>query len=97
MRLLLVLAVSDALAACAAPMTIMVHPQTGQTATCQASGRGLIPAIRAGMSVSNCEEAYRGLGFKKSTDLTIAERQAIEGLAKPSPGRSEDAFGVEIR
>jgi hypothetical protein len=49
------------------------------------------------MSVKNCEEALRGLGYKKSTELTARERRLLEGSIGEQPGRRVYPRGIERR
>jgi hypothetical protein len=66
-----------ALSACAGHAVKFIHPQSGATAECSASGFGIGASFSEGF-VSGCARAYEERGYVKLDQLSAEERAAIE-------------------
>lgn len=66
-----------ALAACASQTVKFIHPQTGATAECSASGFGIGASFSEGF-VSGCGRAYEERGYVPVEQLTPEQRANLE-------------------
>lgn len=64
-------------AACASQTVKFIHPQSGATAECSASGFGIGAGFSEGF-VSGCGRAYEERGYVKLDQLTAEQRAALE-------------------
>ena len=87
MKIIPLLVFTLALASCATPTVMLVHPVSGDIRPCQAIGMGLIPAITAVKAVDACVEQYKALGYKRADELTPEERARLS--PKPYPTEIE--------
>ena len=65
------------LAACANQTIKFIHPQTGASAECSASGFGIGASFSEGF-VSGCGRAYEERGYVKLDQLTAEQRANLE-------------------
>ena len=65
------------LAACSSQTVKFIHPQSGATAECSASGFGIGASFGEGF-VSGCGRGYEERGYVKLDQLTPDERAALE-------------------
>jgi hypothetical protein len=75
--LLLLLLCWLSLSSCSSRSITMVHPQSGATAKCGASGTGLM-AAEAGRIVEECVKSYEGRGYMAVKNLTPEQRADLE-------------------
>jgi len=66
-----------ALTGCASQTVKFIHPQTGATAECSASGFGIGASFSEGI-VRGCSRAYQERGFVKLDQLTPEQRAGLE-------------------
>jgi len=66
-----------ALSACSSRNVKFIHPQSGATAECSASGFG-IGASFSDSAVSGCGRVYEERGYVKLDQLTPAQRADLE-------------------
>jgi len=64
-------------ASCASQSVKFIHPQSGATAECSASGFGIGASFSEGF-VSGCGRAYQERGYVKLDQLTAEQRAALE-------------------
>jgi hypothetical protein len=65
------------LAGCAGQTVKFIHPQSGATAECSASGIGIGASFSEGF-VSGCGRAYEERGYVRLDQLTPEQRAALE-------------------
>ena len=65
------------LAGCASQTVKFIHPQSGATAECSASGIGIGASFSEGF-VSGCGRAYEERGYVRLDQLTPEQRAALE-------------------
>jgi hypothetical protein len=65
------------LSACASQTVKFIHPQTGATAECSASGFGIGATLTDGY-VSGCGRAYEERGYLRADQLTREQRTNLE-------------------
>ena len=65
------------LSACSSHAVKFIHPQTGATAECSASGFGIGASLSEGF-VSSCRRAYEERGDVRTDQLTAAQRGDLE-------------------
>jgi len=64
-------------AGCSSQTVKFVHPQSGATAECSASGFGIGASFSDGV-VSGCARAYEERGFVRAEKLTPEQRDSLE-------------------
>ena len=64
-------------AGCASQTVKFIHPQTGATAECSASGFGIAASFSEGV-VRGCGRAYQERGFVQLDQLTPEQRAGLE-------------------
>ena len=63
--------------ACASQTVKFIHPQSGATAECSASGFGIGASFSEGF-VGGCGRAYEERGYVRQKQLTPAQRESLE-------------------
>ena len=66
-----------ALTGCASQAVNMIHPQSGATAECSASGVGFGAGVSASF-VENCSRTYEDRGYVRMDNLTPAQRASLQ-------------------
>ena len=72
---------------CVSQSVVLVHPQSGATAKCGATGSGVM-AGAAGELVEDCRKKYESQGYVDVENLTREQRADLERrglLPKPEP------------
>lgn len=67
----------SAFPACTSQTVTFVHPETGATAECGASGFGIGASLSEGF-VSGCGRSYENRGFVRADQLTPEQRADLE-------------------
>lgn len=65
------------LAGCSSQTVKMIHPQTGATAECSASGFSIGASMTDGF-VGGCASSYQNRGYVKLDQLSAGERSSLE-------------------
>lgn len=63
--------------ACASHTVKFVHPESGATAECSASGIGIGASFSEGV-VGGCARSYESRGYLRTDQLTAAQRADLE-------------------
>lgn len=78
-----------AISACASPSVFLVHPESGATMSCSATGYGLIAGFAEGF-VEECVRNYKSKGYVPSDQLSPQQRSDLEKrgvLPKEEPSK----------
>jgi hypothetical protein len=67
---------------CSSHKVTLIHPLTGATAECSASGAGLGTGWAQGF-VDSCVERYKKMGYLPSDDLTPEQRATLQKKGAP--------------
>ncbi|OGQ83728.1 MAG: hypothetical protein A3F90_04385 [Deltaproteobacteria bacterium RIFCSPLOWO2_12_FULL_60_19] len=76
-----------ALCGCVSQSVMLIHPQSGATAKCGASGSGVMSGAAAGL-VEDCRKKYESQGYVEVENLTREQRADLERrglMPKPEP------------
>ena len=72
---------------CVSQSVSLIHPQSGATARCGASGSGVMSGAAAGL-VEECRKKYDSQGYVEVENLTREQRADLERrglMPKPEP------------
>lgn len=83
------------LTGCAAPHTMLVNARTGEVQTCRPSRYyrpTLVGQIVSIMETSSCSKQLEAMGFKRTEDLTDADRAGMQ----PRVVNPEQRYSIDI-